>query len=116
VWLVELATLRDPQLVPQAVASALGVKEAAGRPVLEACSVLEKPASAPHPRQLRAPLQACAELASRPCRRCHSKVLASSREPLHVAGETTYQVPALPESEAASLFIARATAAQRASR
>jgi len=36
VWLVELATLRDPQLVPQAVASALGVKEAAGRPVLEA--------------------------------------------------------------------------------
>ncbi|HEX9395957.1 MAG TPA: adenylate/guanylate cyclase domain-containing protein, partial [Burkholderiales bacterium] len=36
VWLVELATLRDPRLVPQAVASALGVKEAAGRPVSEA--------------------------------------------------------------------------------
>src|SRR5205814_7937497 len=36
VWLVELATLRDARLVPQAVASVLGVKEAAGRPVSEA--------------------------------------------------------------------------------
>src|SRR5438067_2175766 len=36
VWLVELAALRDAHLVPQAVASVVGVKEAAGRPVSEA--------------------------------------------------------------------------------
>ena len=36
VWFVELAPLADAQLVPQAVASVLGVKEEAGRPVIEA--------------------------------------------------------------------------------
>ena len=36
VWFVELAPLADPRLVPQAVASVLGVKEEAGRPVSEA--------------------------------------------------------------------------------
>ena len=35
-WFVELAPLADARLVPQAVASVLGVKEEAGRPVLEA--------------------------------------------------------------------------------
>ena len=33
VWLVELASLADPALVPQAVATALGVREQPGRPV-----------------------------------------------------------------------------------
>ena len=36
VWFVELAALTDPSSVPQAVASVLGVKEEAGRPVIEA--------------------------------------------------------------------------------
>ena len=36
VWLVELAPLSDPQLVAQAVASVLGVKEEAGKPVQDA--------------------------------------------------------------------------------
>ena len=35
VWFVELAPLTDPQLVPQAVASVLGVKEEAGRGLRE---------------------------------------------------------------------------------
>src|SRR5712672_2211184 len=35
VWLVELAALSDPQLVPQAVAQALEVKEQSTRPVIE---------------------------------------------------------------------------------
>src|SRR5207237_9938693 len=35
-WLIELATLRDAHLVPQAVASVLGVKEAAGGTVVDA--------------------------------------------------------------------------------
>src|SRR5205814_339839 len=54
-------------------------------------------------------VQGCAELAKQlllagP----HAKVLASSREPLRIGGETTYPVPALPESEAVRLFVDRA--------
>ena len=114
VWLVELATLRDPQLVPQAVASALGVKEAAGRPVLEALlKFLRNRHLLLILDNCEHLLQACADLARQALQAgAGSKVLASSREPLRVAGETTYQVPALPESEAASLFIDRASAAK----
>src|SRR6266542_2580463 len=36
VWLVELAALTDPQLVPQATASVLGVRERSDRPLLDA--------------------------------------------------------------------------------
>lgn len=35
VWLIELGSLSDPSLVPGAVASAMGVKESAGRPLFE---------------------------------------------------------------------------------
>src|SRR5271169_3416337 len=38
VWLVELAALSDPRLVPQAVARALEVKEQPARPVIETLS------------------------------------------------------------------------------
>jgi hypothetical protein len=34
-WLVELAPLSDPELVPQALASVLGVREAPGSPLIE---------------------------------------------------------------------------------
>ena len=34
VWFVELAPLADPALVPQTVATALGVREEPGRPML----------------------------------------------------------------------------------
>jgi predicted ATPase/class 3 adenylate cyclase len=114
VWLVELATLRDSQLVPQAVASALGVKEAAGRPVGEAL--------VQHVRDRQTLLildncehllHGCAELTRQLLQagpQC--KVLATSREPLRLAGETTYPVPALPEAEAVRLFVDRAAKAK----
>src|SRR6187397_1672104 len=38
VWLTELAPLADAGLVPQAVASALGIREQAGRPLTETLS------------------------------------------------------------------------------
>ncbi|TMH22321.1 MAG: adenylate/guanylate cyclase domain-containing protein, partial [Betaproteobacteria bacterium] len=114
VWLVELATLRDARLVPQAVASALGVKEAAGRPVSEALLHHVKD------RQIllildncEHLLQGCAELARSLLQAGRAaKLIASSREPLRVAGETTYAVPALPQSEAERLFVERARAAK----
>jgi predicted ATPase/class 3 adenylate cyclase len=113
-WLVELATLRDARLVPQAVASVLGVKETAGRPLSEALLQHVKD------RQLLLIIdncehlvQGCAELAAQVLRASRqAKLVASSREPLRVAGETTYAVPALPDSEAIRLFTDRAVAAK----
>jgi predicted ATPase/DNA-binding winged helix-turn-helix (wHTH) protein len=134
VWFVELAPLADERLVPQAVASVLGVKEEAGRPVLEALEKYVKD------RQLLIILDncehlahACAEFAKKLLRSGRGlQILASSREHLHVAGETTYPVPslavpgalnaageainleALTQYEAVRLFIDRAAAAQPA--
>jgi len=113
VWLVELATLADARLVPHAVASALGVKEAAGRPVAEAL--------AQHLRERQALiildncehlLQGCADLARQLLQAApQSKIVTSSREPLRIAGETIYAVPALPEADSVRLFADRAATA-----
>ena len=97
VWFVDLAPMADERLVPQAAASVLGVKEEAGRPVLEA---LVKYVS---DRKLllildncEHLLHACAELAIQLLQSGPDlKILASSREHLHVKGETTYPVPPL---------------------
>jgi len=128
VWFVELAPLTDAQRVPQAVASVLGVKEEAGRPVIEALLKHVKD------RQLLLVLDncehlvhACAELARQLLQAgTKMKVLASSREPLRTSGEQTYAVPplSLPEAnqtmavesltefEAVRLFVERAIAVQ----
>ena len=126
--LVELAPLSDPLRVPQAVASVLGVKEEAGRPVTEALVrfVRER-------RMLllldncEHVLASCAHLAKELLQAGPGlTILASSREPLHVAGESVYPLPALAvpaerESPAAlvkfdsvRLFLDRATAVQPA--
>jgi predicted ATPase/class 3 adenylate cyclase len=130
VWFVELAALADPQLVAQAVASALGVKEDPGRPVIEAVGAYVRD------RTLLLVLDncehlvaACAELAQRLLQAGRQmRLLASSREPLHIAGEVTYQVPPLPTPDASAdlalerlsqfasvrLFLDRAVAARPA--
>jgi predicted ATPase/class 3 adenylate cyclase len=97
VWVVELAPLTDPQLVTHALATALGVKEQAGRSVQEA--VLD------HMRERRLLLvldncehliDACADLAKQLLQGGPEvRIIASSREALRVPGETTYPVPVL---------------------
>jgi len=98
VWLVELAPLAEPGLVPQAVFQALGLREDADRPVLETlCAYLAT-------RQVLLVLDncehlvdACAELATGLLRGClWLRILATSREGLGVAGERLYRVPCLP--------------------
>ncbi len=128
VWFVELAALSDPRLVPQSVAFVLGVKEEAGRPVTEALLKFLRD------RRLLLVLdncehlvQSCAELVTQMLQAGPNvKVMASSREHLHVAGESSYPVPALaiPDAgkaielaaftryEAVLLFVDRAAAAQ----
>jgi predicted ATPase/class 3 adenylate cyclase len=128
VWFVELAPLADGRLVPQAVAAVLGVKEESGHPVVDALQKHVKD------RQLllildncEHLLSACAEFAKRLLQSApRLKILASSREHLHVTGEASYQVPALaspdPQQtitlaaltryESVLLFVDRAVAAQ----
>jgi non-specific serine/threonine protein kinase len=96
-WLVELAALADPSLVPHAVATALGVREAPGRPVLETLRDHLRPRAAllvlDNCEHLVA---ACAELAEA---LLHAgprlQLLATSREALGLPGETVYRVPSL---------------------
>src|SRR5439155_26279702 len=124
VWLVELAALAEPALVPQTVASTLGVREEPGRSLLATLSEYLRPKSIllllDNCEHL---LLAGAQLADTLLRACpHLRILASSREGLGMAGELTYRVPSLslPDSEAVppverlvqyegvSLFIERA--------
>jgi non-specific serine/threonine protein kinase len=124
VWLVELAALTDPARVPQHVAAVLGVRESPGRPVLDSLLAFLRA------RQLLLVLdncehllEACAQLVETLLRDSPGlKVLASSREPLAIAGEAvfgvrslTYPDPAhlppiekLSEYTAISLFVDRA--------
>ena len=128
VWLVEMAALSDPALVPQAVAAALGVREEPGKPIQQTLVGWLRD------KRLLIVLDNCehlvgasASLAADVLRNCPDvRVLATSREPLSVAGEQTYRVPSLSspdpkaaqtveslsQYEAVRLFIERAQAVQ----
>jgi predicted ATPase/class 3 adenylate cyclase len=97
VWFVELAPLADARLVPQVVASVLGVKEEPDRPVVEALvRYLEKRRVLLVLDNCEHLVRACAELARTLLQStAQLAIVASSREPLHVGGEITYQVPPL---------------------
>jgi predicted ATPase len=97
VWLVELAALTDPRLVPQAVAQALAVKEQPTRPVIETLSehlaskklllVLDN---------VEHLLEGCVHFVDLILRRSPDvAILVTSRERLGMAGELTYRVPSL---------------------
>ncbi len=97
VWLVELAGLSDPALVPAATASALGLTLPSQRPAVEGLSaqlagwltllILDN---------CEHLIAACALLAERLLGACPElRILATSREPLRVPGEVTWRVPSL---------------------
>jgi predicted ATPase/class 3 adenylate cyclase len=127
VWLVELAPLADPTLVAQTIAATLGVREQPGRTILDALmdyvrakSILLILDNCEHL------IEACAQLANTLLRAApRLKILATSREPLGIAGETSYRVRSLPlpdprqlhdiealaQNDCVHLFIDRAMAA-----
>lgn len=128
VWLVELAALTDPALVPGTIASVLGIKEQTSQPIqqtlVEALRTKRLLIVLDNCEHLVA---ACASLAADLLRSCPDvHLLASSREPLNVSGEQTYRVPtlmlpdprqpqtveSLSQFEAVRLFIERAQAVQ----
>ena len=119
VWLVELAPVRDPAHVPGLLAAVLGVREQPGVPATEALvrvlgrqQVLLVLDNCEH--VIGTAAQLCAELLAV----CDDvRVLATSREPLRVAGEARYRLgplalPGGPDdaggSEAVALFADRA--------
>jgi predicted ATPase len=122
--LVELAPLSEASLVAQAVAQAVGIHEQPGREWFDVLTAVLRS------RRLLLVLDncehliaTCAELTERLLLTCpHLRILATSREPLGVTGETTWRVPSLSlpdlqsssgtanvtESEAVQLFVERA--------
>jgi predicted ATPase/DNA-binding CsgD family transcriptional regulator len=120
VWLAELAAVRDPAQVAAAVATALGIR---GLPPASAADAL---AHALARRQLLLVLDNCehvigaaAELCGRLLGADDIRVLATSREPLQIAGEARYRLAPLTvpdpddpadadRSEAVALFADRA--------
>jgi predicted ATPase/DNA-binding SARP family transcriptional activator len=107
VFWVDLSALGDPALMSAAVARALDVREdVASR--LRNAEVLLLLDNCEHVRD------ACAELAQTLLPACpRLRLIATSREPIGVAGETDYPVPPLSgDDDAVALFLARARAAQ----
>jgi len=126
VWFVELAPRTDPALVAFAVAEALSVREEPGRPLL--ATLLKFLGT----RRLLIVLdncehlaEACARFAESVLRGCPDvRILATSREPLAIAGELEWRLPPLGTPDptrrestdqlnsypAVQLFLARASA------
>lgn len=119
VWLVELAQVTDPALVAPAVATALGIARAGDQPT--AASI----GTALARRQLLLVLDNCEHVLGAAAELCRSllavaddlAVLATSRQPIGVTGETRYRLRPLPvasadgpdkEAEAVLLFAERA--------
>ncbi|MGH3409131.1 MAG: ATP-binding protein, partial [Streptosporangiaceae bacterium] len=96
-WLAELADLRDPELVPRRVAATLGILEEPDRSLTETLN------DALRSRRLLLVLDtcehlvdACAALVQQLLAGCRwVRVVATSREPLRVRGETVWRVPPL---------------------
>ena len=130
VWLAELAGIRDPAQVPAAVAAALGIHD------LPAVAAADALAHALAQRQLLLVLDNCEQVIGAAAEVCGRlllgaddvRVLATSREPLRIAGEARYRLGPLTlpdpenpegrtglaneESEAMTLFADRARQAE----
>ncbi|HXZ64775.1 MAG TPA: NB-ARC domain-containing protein, partial [Streptosporangiaceae bacterium] len=124
VWLAELAPVADPEQVAAAVAAALGVRE---QPELPAAEALARVLAG---QQLLLVLDNCEHVIGAAAKLCavllaacdEVKILATSRQPLAVAGEARYRLAplALPDledlagaaqAEAVMLFADRARSA-----
>jgi predicted ATPase/class 3 adenylate cyclase len=125
VWLVELAAVSDESAVAAAISEALGIACQPGRPILD--TLLDALA----PQDMLIVLDncehligACAKTADAILRRCpRVHLVATSREPLGIGGETLYRVPplslpgpgdtgllAVESFDAVALFVDRARA------
>ena len=97
VWLIELAPLTDPDLIPQTILSTIGVSEQPNKTPLE---ILKEYL---HDKKVLIVLDNCEHLVTASAQVANAllnaapnlKILASSREALGVKGELSYPVPSL---------------------
>lgn len=96
-WLVELASLNDPTLVPQAVGAVFGIRQGTDRTLVESLiHVLRAKTTLLLLDNCEHLLDACAQLVDELLKNCPNlKILATSREALGIIGEALYQVPSL---------------------
>jgi predicted ATPase len=97
VRLVELATVADAALVPQAVAAALGIRETPTQPLVTTIiATLREQGLLLLLDNCEHLLEACTQLADVLLRACPGvHILATSREPLGITGEVTRHVSSL---------------------
>jgi predicted ATPase/DNA-binding CsgD family transcriptional regulator len=108
VWLAELAAVRDPAQVAAEVAAALGIRE------LPAASAADALARALAHRHLLLVLDNCEHVIGAAAELCGRlllgaddvRVLATSREPLRLAGEVRYRLGSLTVPDPANLAAA----------
>lgn len=108
VWWVDLASIDDPARVPSALAAALGLPRLS--------SMTDAVTSSLGSRQCLVLLDTCehvlpgcAEICDLLIQRCPDvTIIATSREPLGIAGEALFPVAPLPDTDAAALFEHRA--------
>ena len=122
VWFIDLAPIKDASLVPSAVAQVLGVHEEPGKPLMQTlCAHLKDHKVLLVVDNCEHLVSACASMADAFLRgTTEVRILATSREALHIRGEQT--LPVLPlavpgrnadaetllRSEAVQLFVERA--------
>jgi len=127
VWFVELAALRDPQLLPHTLANALELRQVSADPTADLASYLEQQRLLVVLDNCEHLTDACAVLASKLLAAAPElRILATSRHVLGVEGEQILSVPPLsvPEAdrdvlagdathyESVTLFLDRATAVE----
>ena len=110
VWFADLAPLRDSQLVPSTVAGAAGVSLPAGQPTADALAGQIKN------RRVLLVIDNCEHVLTEVARLAGAiataapgvRVLATSRAPLRVPGETVVKLDGLDDDTAIALFEERA--------
>lgn len=125
-WFIELARLHDATLIPQLIASALGVRDESGDLAQTLKNFLARRKALLVFDNCEHLIDGAAQWAEILLRAApHLKIVATSREGLNLAGEQLFHVSSLPlpeathavspatllQSDAARLFVARATAA-----
>ncbi len=115
VWLADLAPIAEPALVAGVIGRALNVPEATDRPPIEALI------SALKSKRLLLIVDNCEHViddaryvVAAIARACPGvRILATSREPLNIAGEAVYRMPSLSLASAVRLFTDRAVNVDR---
>ncbi len=114
VWCAELAAVAHGSDIAEAIAGVFGLREEFGRPLIDTLAEqlhdLDALLVVDNCEQVLDAAAAMIESLLHACPRL--RVLATSREPIGVAGEVAWRVPSLDRSTAVTLFVERAQQAR----